>query len=175
MTGEATLSDRAIFIRSTISSCAPRSTPASTKRADCQRTNLVRTVVFVVTLAVPALEARLNLSTDTDPVALLDLGDLGASPDGAANYFVTDAERKRVIAPTAVKGVDIAATHAAALDLNVNVVILERFRLDLELLKVAPIRLRRHLVAFKTVWKHHDRRNCTQKTAGFGMEQLLTD
>jgi len=51
---------------------------------------------------------------------------------------VPDSEREALLAPAAVDGVDIAAAHAAALDLDVDVVVAKRLGLELVLVELEP-------------------------------------
>lgn len=57
------------------------------------RTNLMRAVVLVVTLAHLALQTSPDLRTDADTVSNLDGGHLGTDFDGLADNFVTNTER----------------------------------------------------------------------------------
>lgn len=65
-----------------------------------QRTNLVGAVVLVIRLAVLALQAGPDLSTDADPVAYFDFGDFIADLDGFADDFVADAKREARFTPS---------------------------------------------------------------------------
>jgi hypothetical protein len=51
----------------------------------------VLAVGLVVVLALAALEARVTLRADTDALALLDQGDLGADADGLADDLCVPA------------------------------------------------------------------------------------
>lgn len=58
-------------------------------------------VVFLVSLAVAAVQVGLDLGTDTDAVADLDSLDVLADLDGLANDLVADANGERALAPAA--------------------------------------------------------------------------
>jgi hypothetical protein len=79
-------------------------------------------VVLVIALALLALQTRPDLSANTHAVSDLDAGDLVADLDSMANDLVANADRKRNFAPAPVDGMDIRGTHAAALDLNIDIV-----------------------------------------------------
>lgn len=57
-------------------------------------------VVLVVRLAVFALQAGPNLSTDTNAVSNLHRGDLVTDLDSLADDLVSDAERETGLAPS---------------------------------------------------------------------------
>ena len=75
----------------------------------------MRTVIFVVALALRALQACPNLRADTNTISNLNRGDLGADFDGFTNDFVANSEREVIghIAPASSNGMDIAATDTA--------------------------------------------------------------
>jgi hypothetical protein len=85
-------------------------------------TNQMWAVVLVIALALLALQARPDLSSNTHAVSDLDAGDLVTDLDSVANDLVANADRKRNFAPAPVDGVDIGGTHAAALDLDIDIV-----------------------------------------------------
>lgn len=69
--------------------------------------NLVWAVVLVVALALWALQASPDLSTNTSTVANLECRDFGANFYDLADHFVTDSDRGWGVTPTASDGVDI--------------------------------------------------------------------
>ncbi|KAI6747715.1 hypothetical protein HG531_008257 [Fusarium graminearum] len=83
----------------------------------------VRAVVFVLVVAELALEARRNLSTNTNTVANLDLADLVTNSYSLANNFVTNTERTLKVSPATSDGVDIRAADTAAFDLDINIAV----------------------------------------------------
>jgi hypothetical protein len=83
----------------------------------------IRAVVFVLVFAELALEARRDLSTNTNTVADLDLADLVANSDSLANDFVTNAERTFKVSPSASNGVNIRTADTAGFDLDINIAI----------------------------------------------------
>ncbi len=88
--------------------------------------DLLQTVRLIVVLAVAALEARVYLSPNTDPLA--DLGERhgGAHPDHFANDLVADGKRVGHLTPVASNGMYITGAYAAALDLNVEIIVANR-------------------------------------------------
>jgi hypothetical protein len=89
-------------------------------------------VILVVALALWALQAGPDLSTNTDSVADLDSLDLGADLDGMTNNFVTDADRHGSFTPAAVDSVDIGAADATAFNLDVDVIVTKLLGLELD-------------------------------------------
>ena len=90
------------------------------------------TVVLVITFALLALQARPDLSPDTDAISDLAAGHLVANLDCVANDLVANADRKRGSSPAAIDCVNIRATDTAALNLDVDVVGSELLRFELE-------------------------------------------
>ena len=106
-------------------------------------------VVLLVGLAVVAGQVCTDLGTDTDTISdpcnvisildsvntsfvgSLDGLDVLADLDGAANDFVTNAERKGDLAPAASDGVDIGSADTTGVNGNVNVAVLKRLELEL--------------------------------------------
>lgn len=100
--------------------------------------NLVLAVGLVVILALTALEARIHLSTSTDAVANLGQRHLVADTDNLADNLVTDGQRVGAFTPVAADGVTVAGADAAALDLDVDVVVAKGTGLEGVLFKVGP-------------------------------------
>ena len=92
----------------------------------------MRAIVLVVALALLALQARPDLSTNAASVTNFDCLDFGANLDGLTDYFMANTDRHRSLAPPAVDCVDIRAADAAAVDLDVNVVVIELLCFELE-------------------------------------------
>lgn len=91
----------------------------------------MRAVILVVALALRALSARPDLSTYTDTVANLDVLDFRADLYGLANNFVTNANWGGRIAPASCDSVDIRAAYSAALNLDINICLVELLGLEL--------------------------------------------
>jgi hypothetical protein len=96
-------------------------------------------VILICGLALRALEARPHLGSHADAVALFDPGPNGlADLDSLADHLMADTERAFIITPAARYSMDIRATHAARLDLYVNVIVPERLGSQLFLLELIP-------------------------------------
>jgi hypothetical protein len=88
--------------------------------------DLVGAVVLHVVLAVVACEIGTDLSSNTNAVSNLDLGDLAANLDGLADDLVSNAERKgNIFSPSSGYGVDIRGADTASINGDVNIIILE--------------------------------------------------
>ena len=104
----ATLSNGAIFVRSTIG------------------INGIGAVVFLVGLAVVTCEVGADLSSNTSAVANLEVFNLGANLYDFADDFVADAQRKGdIFSPSASYSVDVGCANATRIDSNVDIVVLE--------------------------------------------------
>ena len=88
-------------------------------------------VVLVVALALFALQARPYLCSNADSVANLDGLHLVTDLDGLADDLVSDTYWQRAVAPSTVNGVDIGAADTAALDTDIDVVVIELLGLEL--------------------------------------------
>jgi hypothetical protein len=66
-------------------------------------------VVLLVSLAVVALEARADLSANTDSVADLDSLHVFADLESAANDLVADTERHRSITPATYQRTNVSS------------------------------------------------------------------
>ena len=95
------------------------------------RTNLLGTVVFVVRLALSALEARADLGTHAHTIPNLHRCDTLSDLDSMTDHLMADAKRQRGFAPAASDGMDVRPTDPTSNDLDVNVTILKRFRFKL--------------------------------------------
>ena len=91
----------------------------------------MRAVVLLIRLAKLALQARPDLSADTNTVPHLDGAHFVTDLNGLANDFMANADWKRALSPSASNSVDIGAANAAAFDLDVNITVLELLRLEL--------------------------------------------
>lgn len=96
----------------------------------------MRAVVLVLALAEVALQTRPDFSTDTDAVSLLDERHCLADSDGLAYDLVADAEWPLEVAPAAGHCVHVGSADTAALDLNVDIMVLERLGRELLLLEL---------------------------------------
>jgi hypothetical protein len=91
----------------------------------------VRAVVFVIALALRALKAGPDLSTNTDAVADLDGLDCRSNLYCLAHDFVTDADGRRGVSPTTRDGVHVGATNTAALNLDIDIIVTKLLWLEL--------------------------------------------
>lgn len=115
----------------------------------------MRAVILVLALADIALQAGPHLGTNTNAIAHLNLLHVLADLDGLANNLVTDAERTLEVAPAAGDGVDVRPADAAALDLDVDIVILKRLGLELVAVELVPGLGRVNDEALESVWVAH--------------------
>jgi len=88
----------------------------------------LRAVVLLVTLAVDALSASTDLSTNTDSLALRELLDLVTNSEDSADNLVSYTERKRSVAPTTSDGVNVRSTDSAGINRDIDIVLLERLQ-----------------------------------------------
>ena len=88
-------------------------------------------VVLIITLALLALEAGPDLSSNTDPVSNLAAGHLVANLDCMANNLVANTDGQRNFTPASIDAVDVGAADTAALNLDVDVVGAELLRFEL--------------------------------------------
>jgi hypothetical protein len=89
-------------------------------------------VVLVIGLALWALHARLNLSTNTYTLSRFDCLDFRSHSKDFANDFVSNA--KRLVwhsTPATGNGMDIRSTDTAAFVDDINIVFLEIFGSEL--------------------------------------------
>jgi hypothetical protein len=101
--------------------------------------DLVSAVGLVVVLALLALQAAVDLSTNTDTLSNLGEGDLGANLDDLADNLVTDGERVRAVTPVTVDLVHVTGADTAALNLDINVLLVEGTGSKVILLEVGPV------------------------------------
>ena len=92
---------------------------------------MVRAIVLVIALALRALQAGPDLSANANAVALLDGLDLGPDLDSLANNLMSYADRQRGTPPAAVDGVYITTADAAALNLDIDIVVAKDFGFEL--------------------------------------------
>lgn len=85
----------------------------------------LRAVVLLARLAVHALSARPDLSTNTDSVALLELGNLVTDLEDSSYDFVANAKRERSLTPSTSDGVNVGTTDTTGINGNVDIVLLE--------------------------------------------------
>lgn len=115
----------------------------------------MRAVLLVLALADIALEAGPHLGTNADAIALLDLGHVLTDLDGLADHLVTDTERTLEVTPAAGDGVNVGPAHAAALNLDVDVVIAKRLGLELVTVELVPGLGRVNDEALESLWVAH--------------------
>lgn len=116
---------------------------------------MMGTVVLVGGLADVTLETAPYLSAYTDPISFFDVLDLFTHPDGFPNNLVTDTERPLEVSPPAGEGVDVGAAHAAALNLDVDVVLLEGLGGELGLVEFGVGLGRVHHEPLECLWVAH--------------------
>ena len=85
----------------------------------------MRAIVLVIGFADFALEAGLDLGTNTNAIADFTGGHFIASLDHFTNDFMAHAYWQRAFAPTTVNGMDVGAADTACFDLDVNVAVFE--------------------------------------------------
>lgn len=85
--------------------------------------NLVLAVRLVLILALAALQARVDLSTDTDSLADLCKSDFRTDPDDLADDFMSDGQRVWAVTPVTADGVTVTGADTAAFCLDVDVVV----------------------------------------------------
>lgn len=82
----------------------------------------MRAVVFIVTLALWALHARLDLGANTNAVTNLAVCDALSDCDNFSNNFVANADRTGCqFAPASGDGVDVGAADSTAFVYNINI------------------------------------------------------
>lgn len=88
-------------------------------------------IVLVVALALRALQARPDLSTNTGTVANLECRDLRSNFYDLADNLVADSNGCWGFTPASCDGVHIGTADTAALDLDVDIVLTECLWLEL--------------------------------------------
>lgn len=88
-------------------------------------------IVFVVALALRALQTRPDLGTDTSTVADLECRDLGSNFYDLANDLMTDCNGCWRFTPASCDGMYIGTADTTALDLDVDIVVTESLWLEL--------------------------------------------
>ena len=91
----------------------------------------MRAVVLIVGFAILALQARGNLSANTDTVANLHGRHLVTDFDGFANNLMSDTEGQWCFAPATRDAVDVRTTDPAGVDLDVDISVTEWLRFEL--------------------------------------------
>ena len=91
----------------------------------------MRTIILIVRFAKLALQTGTDLSANTHPVSNLDSRHLVANFDSLADNFVTDADWKRAVTPTASDSMDIRAADTAALNFDVDITVFKFLRFEL--------------------------------------------
>ena len=118
--------------------------------------NLILTVGLVVVLALTAVLARPNLRTSTNTITDLGEGDLVAYTKDLADDLVADSERVGAVTPVAADGVTVTGADTTALDLDVDIVLAKRTRLERVLLEVGPVLGAGGLEALELIGDRHD-------------------
>ena len=95
---------------------------ACQQRDLAQLTNHVWAVVLIVALTLLALQARPDLSSNTDTISDLAAGHFVSHLDSMADDLVTNANGQWDFPPTSINAVDVRAADTTALDLDVDVV-----------------------------------------------------
>ena len=129
-------------------------------------------VVLVARLADFTFHTGPYLSANTDTVSFFDLRDLVANFDGLSYDFVAHTDWQRTVTPPASDCVDIAPTHTASVDLDINILLAKglcfelvpgqrcwketsRLATYLLLFEVTPFLLRIHHEPLESVWIAH--------------------
>lgn len=115
----------------------------------------MRAIVLILRLAQLTLQARPDLGANSDTIALLDVLDGLSDLDSLADHLVADAKRALEFTPATSDGVDVRAANTTALDLDVDVMVLERLGLELVLVVFGPSLGRVDDEALKSVWVAH--------------------
>lgn len=95
-------------------------------------------VRLIVILALPALEARPNLRTNTNTLTNLGERHLGPDLENLADNLVADGERVWAATPIAANGVQVTGADTAALNLDVDVVVAKGPGIPRVLFKLLP-------------------------------------
>ena len=112
----------------------------------------MRAVILVVALALRALEASPDLSTDANTITDF-AGCHGISNlDGLADDLVADADGQRCLAPSSINCVDIGTADTAALDFDIDVIFAELLGFELRT-KVSPFPVTGQFALTSCLWK----------------------
>jgi hypothetical protein len=95
-------------------------------------------IVLVCALANIALQASPHLCTNTNSVSLLELRHVLANLDDLADDFMADTKGTLELSPPSGNSMDVRSTNAAALNLNIDVALLELLGRQLVLLILVP-------------------------------------
>lgn len=93
---------------------------------------------LIVILALPALEARPDLRSDTNSLTNLGERHLGPDLENLADNLVADGERVRAATPIAAYSVQVTGADTAALNFDVDVVIAKGTGIPGVLFKLLP-------------------------------------
>lgn len=96
-------------------------------------------VCLIVVLALAALQAGVNLSSNTNSLSLLGERHLGPNPEDLADDLVSYGERIRTGAPVTADGVPITGADTTALNLDIDIIVAQRSWLPRVLLEVQPV------------------------------------
>jgi hypothetical protein len=96
------------------------------------RIDLMAAIRLVVIIALIAVETRVDLSAHTDSRTSFDERYFGTDSDSSPDDFVAAAQRPVLGSPFTGEGVDIRATDAACLDLNVDVKVFKWLGFELQ-------------------------------------------
>ena len=98
---------------------------ASAKVFALKLTNLVGTIILIVTLALRAFQTRPNLSSHTHSISRLDCLDFRSNVDCVSDDFVAHCQGHGSFAPTSIDFVHVGSTHTTTFNLDVDVMIPE--------------------------------------------------
>ena len=127
------------------------------------RIDLLCAVRLVVVLALSALEAAPDLGAHANALAGLGERHLGAHTEDLANNLMTYSEGAMAVAPIAADGMHIAGANAAAVDLDIHIVVGQGTRFPGVFLEVLPFLFAWRLEASELVWDRHVERETLRK------------
>jgi len=101
--------------------------------------DLIRTVVFLIGLAVITAQVGSNLCTNTNTIADLDVFHLVTNLDGTTDDFVSDTKRKGSFSPAASDRVNIGTADTTCVNGNIDIIFFECLELELLLVEGLPL------------------------------------
>ena len=93
--------------------------------------DLLRAVIFVPVLALPALHTAPDLGANTNTVSGLDALDILADAHCTSHDLVADNEgERRGVAPALLEGVHVGTAYATVCDSDFHIICLKRLRFE---------------------------------------------